>query len=386
MKIETIDETCTGCSLCENSCPAKAITMIEDKEGFMYPKIDHNLCTGCGLCDKKCPSINKYERDIERRYYYGYHKNDKVRYESSSGGAFNALATSILEDNGVVFGAVFDANTKSVMHVSTNTHSLMDIQKSKYGESDLKNSFEEVKKHLQNNKKVLFCSTPCHVRGLYKFVGEDKNLITCDFICHGVPSRRMLREQLEFYEKQTKEEIRTIDFRDKKYGWTGNYIYLKISSKSKTYRVHHSCDEYYNGFMSENAFLRKSCYECECSSKSSADITLADFWGYNKYNKDLNDEKGLSLIITNTNQGELLIKSIEQEFNLNDLEEQYAEYVFKRKEYSAHRNTRDKFYDMYYEKGFRQTARAIYYKKKKKDIHLFNLKQSVKRIFKINTK
>ena len=33
-------ENCTACCLCQNVCPANAISMSENQEGFLYPHID----------------------------------------------------------------------------------------------------------------------------------------------------------------------------------------------------------------------------------------------------------------------------------------------------------------------------------------------------------
>ena len=49
---------CCGCNVCGDVCPKKAISFVEDNEGFLNPVIDYDKCIDCGLCDKVCPSIN----------------------------------------------------------------------------------------------------------------------------------------------------------------------------------------------------------------------------------------------------------------------------------------------------------------------------------------
>lgn len=50
---------CTGCFACWSICPQKAIEMIEDYEGFLYPAVNHDKCINCLLCRKTCPIVRK---------------------------------------------------------------------------------------------------------------------------------------------------------------------------------------------------------------------------------------------------------------------------------------------------------------------------------------
>lgn len=50
---------CYGCTACYAICPKDAISMVEDEEGFEYPKIDESECIGCYQCIKVCP-LKKY--------------------------------------------------------------------------------------------------------------------------------------------------------------------------------------------------------------------------------------------------------------------------------------------------------------------------------------
>lgn len=45
---------CCGCTACATGCPASAITMEMDEEGFLYPVVDAAKCLRCGRCLKAC--------------------------------------------------------------------------------------------------------------------------------------------------------------------------------------------------------------------------------------------------------------------------------------------------------------------------------------------
>lgn len=54
IKLYEKKEECCGCSACFSICPKQAITMKEDKEGFLYPVIDVKKCIRCKRCISVC--------------------------------------------------------------------------------------------------------------------------------------------------------------------------------------------------------------------------------------------------------------------------------------------------------------------------------------------
>lgn len=52
---------CTGCSMCQQVCPATSIDMVTVEGNYpqnprkRFPRIDHSKCTFCGLCVEYCP-------------------------------------------------------------------------------------------------------------------------------------------------------------------------------------------------------------------------------------------------------------------------------------------------------------------------------------------
>lgn len=58
-------------------------------------------------------------------------------------------------------------------------------------------------------------------------------------------------------------------------------------------------------------FLRPSCYDCKFRcGKSHSDITLADFWGIWDHTDRWNDDKGISLVMLNTESGKAVFDKL----------------------------------------------------------------------------
>lgn len=165
---------CTGCAACSNICSKDAIEMIEDKTGFVYPVINKNKCVKCGTCLKVCPVLNKYvSTNHKKPIVYGAKcKNSEIRFKSTSGGIFAVLANSILKNEGVVAGAIYETPYCVKHSVSYNVSQLETLLQSKYVQSNMGYVYREVSENLKKKKHVLFCGTPCQVAGLYSFLNR----------------------------------------------------------------------------------------------------------------------------------------------------------------------------------------------------------------------
>lgn len=352
-------DACTGCSACYNICPRQAITMRTDMEGFHYPTIDTEKCTSCNLCISICPELNhqkEHAGQTLRKAFYGWHQSDEVRMTSSSGGIFSAVAESTLEKKGVVFGAIYDKKLKSVYHSSTDRTDLKALKKSKYVQSFIGQTYNEVKANLRNDRPVLFVGTPCQVSGLKSFLQKDvPHLLTCDFICHGVPPIKLLNDHLSIIERKMGSIVENIDFRPKTLGWSIYQLKL-LFRNGKTYERLGSKDAYFRAFF-QNLSLRKSCYQCTYSNRQHpADLTIADFWGYKQFNPEINNEMGLSLVIANTAKGADVVENSKASVCF-PIEWKHASYVYQvRTQKKYNRKLRDSFFNCYSEKGWKKCA------------------------------
>lgn len=296
---------CCGCSACASVCPKQCIAMVEDNEGFLYPKVDEDTCVNCGLCEKVCNEMHPFGKREPLQVLAAINKNEKVRMKSSSGGIFYILAEKVIKEDGVVFGARFDENWQVVLDYADDLKSVEAFMGSKYVQARVANAYKDVKRFLLKGRKVLFSGTPCQVAGLYKYLRKQyDNLLTIDFICHGTPSPKVWRMYLDKVIK-TGKRISGVEFRNKEKGWKSFSFNLRYNEIDKTISMlsPFSQNHYMKAFL-QDIILRPSCYDCKargCSSQS--DITLADFWGIGTVFPDMDDDKGTGLVFINTEKG-----------------------------------------------------------------------------------
>lgn len=309
------NHNCCGCEACVQVCPKHCIAFNEDEEGFLYPKVDEDICIRCGLCEKVCPFLNQNESKKPIQAFAAINQNEDIRAKSSSGGIFTAIAQKVIGDGGVVFGAKFNHHWE-VEHGYTDTIGGVEaFRGSKYVQSRIGETYILAERYLKDGRIVLFSGTSCQISGLKHFLHKPYgNLITIDVVCHGVPSPKLWREYLSVVAPL--EEITSISMKDKARGWRGYSITIKgegriISEKS-------SANKYMIAF-SQNLSLRPSCYNCPAKSgKSGSDITLADYWGIEKFFPNMDDNKGTSFVCANTERGLVLLNSLDIRMNAAD--------------------------------------------------------------------
>ena len=337
---------CCGCEACIQMCPKHCISLIRDKEGFLYPKVNTINCVNCGLCEKVCPEIN-INRQVQPKQVWAAQNNDeKIRRDSSSGGIVTKLGEKIIEDGGVVFGVAMNNKFEAVHTYAETKDELIAFRGSKYIQSRIGNCFKQTKDYLKQGRKVLFIGTPCQISGLMHFLGKEyMNLYTVDFICHGVPSPGIFKwylqdEIIKYAAKGSKKntvsfsqsihsiperdiqlpermKIMNIRFRDKKEGWKKYSFVLLIAEASadgKKNSVSISSNLCKNVFLTgfcSDMYLRPSCHSCPAREfRSGSDITVGDFWGQEYMFPEFDNDTGTSCVIIKTDKGQNLFASI----------------------------------------------------------------------------
>lgn len=316
--IDKIEKTlCTGCNSCYNACPQDTITMIKDQEGFWYPKVEGKKCTKCGICISSCPSLNEYTAENNTKspqVFAAWSKDEQNRFYSTSGGIFTELAKVILQQGGYVIGAQY-SNKFLVEHAAIDKISdIPKLRQSKYLQSDIGDVYKQALELLELGKTVMFCGTPCQNAGLSVFLGRDyNNLIKCDFICRGVISPMVFRKYLDMLEKRYDQPIKKVTFKNKSRGWNGFCTLIEFED-GKQYIEDRNNDLYMVGYLKYNLYMRPSCHECKYKKiPRVSDITLGDFWGIGNTRPHLDENKGTSVVLLNSDKGKDLFAKIEKE-------------------------------------------------------------------------
>lgn len=296
---------CCGCHACFQVCPKDAIQMETDEEGFLYPIVNLSKCVNCGKCDKVCPEIKAVALSMETQVYAAYRKEFEKRVQSQSGGVFARIAEDILAQGGVAFGAAFNETWKLQHCIAEDKTQLQKLQGSKYVQSEIGNTFIQVKTLLDQGEKVLYSGTPCQIQGLKKFLGKDyETLVTIDLICHGVPSPEVWKKYLE--EFLNGSQLVKFVQKDK---MKNNAIFYQLKNGSEREESYET-NAYSKGF-NKNLFLRPSCHQCSFKGiERCSDITLGDFWGIEKFYPEFGDRYGISAVLVHTKNGLDILENI----------------------------------------------------------------------------
>ncbi|MBR2590418.1 MAG: Coenzyme F420 hydrogenase/dehydrogenase, beta subunit C-terminal domain [Clostridia bacterium] len=321
-------EQCCGCGACVSACARDAITMKEDEAGFMYPAVDESLCVKCGRCKDVCVFAEKGAgANAAPQVYAAAHKNKNIQKTSSSGGLFSALAQAVLDKGGAVFGAAW-AEDMTLAHICVqNEKELAKLRGSKYVQSMTGTTFREAKKMLEEGRYVCYSGTPCQIAGLKAYLGKDyENLLTVDIICHGVPSMKMLQDDLKYVAGENYSKITDVKFRDKRYGWG---VKGSVRTADATLKYNAGTSPYYFYFLKGEVY-RESCYHCRFPAEGrQGDITLGDYWGIRtdliKKMGDVNPDWGISCVLVNNEKGKQWFKQCEKALTLISTDRQSVE-------------------------------------------------------------
>lgn len=360
MRIDRLKKDCCGCTACAAVCPTKALSMVPDEEGFLYPELQAELCVNCDACTEVCSFQKDYERAdgaIPSEYYAVVHQSDKVQKKSRSGGVFYAMATEILSRGGIVYGVALDAELNARTLRIDHEAALTTLQGSKYVQSDKGDSYSLAKEDLLCGRPVLFSGTACEISGLLSYLRAEKvptdRLYTCDLVCHGAPSPKVWQDNLDHIAKRLGGRPDTADFRDKCFGWAPH-----IESYQKDGKVVFA-NRYTSVFYADVA-LRPSCSECHfCNYDRCADLTLADFWGIERTGLPIDPSRGVSCLMVHTERGKELMEQAKTALTVYPVQKEQTEQPNLKRPSPASAQ-RSAFWQDYQAHGYLAAAKRVY--------------------------
>ncbi len=354
---------CTGCMACEAACKHSAIKINKDLMGFLYPIKDLNKCVDCGLCANRCPNYNQklaFNNAIDS--YVATASNREEMLTSTSGGVASVLSRTIIRNGGVVYGCT-SKDSRFIRHIRIDKEEdILLLKGSKYVQSDMKGVMKQVTEDLKSGRQVLFIGTPCQVAGLISLTNRKfDNLITVDFVCHGVPSQQLFDDIVGHEYPQLLETALKADFRFRDEANHSRYGIRLIDADGQVVlcEKYPQDSRYMAGFLS-GMFYRESCYQCHyaCGNRVS-DLTLGDYWDREGKFSEFEGE-GLSMLIVNTEQGKALLERSKESNKMApiSLDELHKRNNQLNKPMSRNRDY-EEFRKIFFTKGYNEESKKI---------------------------
>lgn len=307
-------EDCCGCTACASSCVHNAITMVPDEYGFYYPHVDKDKCVDCGLCVNNCQFNKNYKRysNFEVPLVFGGRQKSKEEIKKSQTGGLCALIYKefLLRTCGVIYGVTFDADSRVIFQCVDNIDDAQRFRGSKYVQADIDGVYKQVWSQLVDGYKVLFIGTPCQVAGLKSYLPTrlHENLLTVDLVCHSNTAPKIWKSYVRYLQNKYESKIVKADFRNKRFGWHQCY---------ETYTFENNYEEVlrsYDHLFFKHLNIRPSCTNCPYTNFNRvSDITIGDYWGWEKNHSEWNDNLGINLILVNSERGRIFFESIKNE-------------------------------------------------------------------------
>lgn len=315
------DGLCTGCGTCVSLCPRNAIALLIDgKRGIYSPILNDDKCNHCGLCYRVCPghevdfkvlNLKEFGKDAKDvlignfiNCYFGYSADYDIRYNCASGGLVTQLLIFALEE-GIIDGALVtrmkkDKPLEPEPFIARTKEEIIDASKSKYCPVPLNIALDEI---LDIDGRYAVVGLPCHIHGIIKAEMINSTLknrivlllgIWCSTTCNFLGTEFVLKRL-----GVSKENVKELAYRGD--GWPGGMsVHLRDGGKKFI-----PLKEYWD--INFSSFAPSRCRLCSDANAELADISFGDYRGHDMF---LNEELGVSGIISRTDTGESILENM----------------------------------------------------------------------------
>ncbi len=323
---------CCGCSVCKLACPIEeCISLPLNLDGYIEAIANEETCINCGACQKVC---YKYQDVFAHPFgeneatYTAIHKDDTIRFHSSSGGVGSALCSAALELGYVVVGAEFDFTSQKVRHVFIEKEGdISRIRGSKYLPSFTYEAFEKIEK----NKKYLVIATPCQIGGLRKYFGDSAawgDVLLVDFRCFGHPGYNLFARYSEHLKNDVNPSgIKKINMRSKAINWHQWGVAVEFADGKKYFKDKFD-DLFAAGFRTGQA-VHDVCLSCDMYKNAThADIRIEDAWAFVEAQSGDRRKNGLSQVGIFSEKGERFFEAAKKYLECEKVAFDYASAHF----------------------------------------------------------
>lgn len=292
------------------------ITSFDAANSFIENERKRSLEYLKDISDGELVSSNAGNKDNQKtKYYYAKSNAKEDVLGSRSGGIAYLVGKDVINNNGVVYGAILDENNSVVIKRIVDINDLEKTRNSKYVASDPTDTFKECADDLKAGKEVFYSALPCQINALVTYLKHNEintdKLITADIVCHGAPKEKFFKAYIGYLEKKYHGKVTSFNFRDKAYGWDTHFESFIIKGKKRKSRK-------YTQFFYSNYGLKDGCFNCPFTNfERASDITLCDAWGYIKPE---DKKSGANLVLINTQKGQELLSKLQSEILAEEID------------------------------------------------------------------
>ena len=299
---------CCGCTACEVACPAGAVNISLDDEGFWRAVVNESACISCGKCRRVCPFIEHGDALAVSEGELSSFKcaDDAQLLRSSSGGAGATIAKVATSDGAAILGCAYEDGRGAVGRLAEPGDSgvLASLAGSKYTQEEVGDALALAARH---NGPLYVFGTPCQIQAARNLMYGRDDVTYVDFVCHGVPTKHLLDRYADWLQDEygLNRENLHVDFRHKPRGWRERYIYT--ADGAHEHCEHQRKDPYFLMFEAGQCYAG-CCYECPWRATSAADVRMADYWGP----RFADDKTGVSMVLAMTDRGRKVVEGLRE--------------------------------------------------------------------------